>query len=154
MSECRSGTASVLLAGVNVALAVFGVLPLLGSATALVAALAMALCPWTVAWAREAPFYSLQQSLYLVTVLAFWRLCEAAGARRVAGIAVVCASAYFLSILTSFHSILFLGGIGAYAILRMPEGRRLKSRWTVLVAGSGAAAGLPSGGLPPPLDLL
>ena len=147
MSEAALRTPSVLIAGINVALTFFVVRPLLGSATALIAAFAMALCPWTVAWSREARFYSLQQSLYLVTVLAFWRLTEAAGARRVAVIAVVCASAYFLSILTSFHSILFLGGIGAYAILMMLEGRRFKSRWTVLVAGIGAAGVLTLAGL-------
>ena len=51
----------------------------------------------------------------------------------------VCIAAYVLSILTSFHSILFLGGIGAYAILMGLRVGRLRSRWTALVAGIGGA---------------
>ncbi len=140
MSEAALRTPSVLIAGVNVVLTFFVLRPLLGPATAVIAALAMAVCPWTVAWSREARFYSLQQCLYLVTILAFWRLSEAVGARKaVSKAAAACIAAYVLSILTSFHSILFLGGIGAYAIFMGLWGRRLRSRWTALVGGIGGA---------------
>ena len=147
MSEAALRTPSVLIAGVNVVLTFFVLRPLLGPATAVIAAFAMALCPWTVAWSREARFYTLQQCLYLVTILAFWRLSEAVGARKAAGAAVVCVAAYILSILTSFHSILFLGGIGAYAIFMGLRQRRLKSGWTALVAGIGGAGILSLAGL-------
>ncbi len=147
MSEAALRTPSVLIAGLNVLLTFLVIRPVLGSQCALVAAFAMALCPWTVAWSREARFYSLQQCLYLVTVLAFWRLTVAPGRREILGAACICSAAYFLSVLTSFHSILFLGGIGAYAILMGLREGRWKSRWTALVAGITAAGLLTIAGL-------
>lgn len=147
MSESALRTPSVLLSALNVVLTFLVVRALLGSIPAVIAAFAMALCPWTVAWAREARFYTLQQTFYLVTVYTFWRMCESENLRKAALPAVLCVAAYTLSILTSFHSILFLGGIGGYAIWMALYERKLKSRWTLLVASVTVAGLLAIAGL-------
>ncbi|PCJ62783.1 MAG: hypothetical protein COA73_06100, partial [Candidatus Hydrogenedentota bacterium] len=72
MTETALRSPSVLLAGLNVVLTYVVIKPLLGRPTALAAAFGMALSPWTVAWSREARFYTLQQTLYLATVGLFW----------------------------------------------------------------------------------
>ena len=59
MSETTLRLPSVLLASINVLLIYLLTRPLLGRNTALVAAIALALSPWAIAWSREARFYTL-----------------------------------------------------------------------------------------------
>ncbi|MCH7959718.1 MAG: glycosyltransferase family 39 protein [Candidatus Hydrogenedentes bacterium] len=137
VSEAVVRSPSVLIGALNVLLVFFCVRPLLGRRTALIAAVIVAVSPWTVAWAREARFYSLQQGLYLTTILAFWYLVEATSLRRAIVPALVALVAYGLAILTSFHSILFLGGPGAFVVFMWLGPRRFRSRWTFLVCAVG-----------------
>ncbi len=146
---------SVLFGCLNVVLTFLLVRALLGKPTALVAAWAVALSPWCVAWSREARLYTLQQTLYLATMYTVWRLMatETDTGRRgrvfLTGFSAVLI--YCLGVLTSLHSILFLAPIGTYAFFmlvydtprRAPQARglrRLLSRWTlacVIVAAAG-----------------
>lgn len=122
---------SVLLATLNVLLTFVVVRPVLGRGTAIVAAFALALSPWALAWSREARFYTLQQTLYLVTVGAFWQATVRRD-RTALVLSLGCALlAYALGILTSFHSILFLCGVGAFAVFMAASERTLRSRWIV-----------------------
>jgi 4-amino-4-deoxy-L-arabinose transferase-like glycosyltransferase len=134
MSEVTLRLPSVLLAGLNVLLIYLLARPLLGRETAVVAAVGLALSPWAVAWSREARFYTLQQTLYLVTLIAFWNGMSknTRKAWMVSGITAL--TAYALAVLTSYHSILFLGSVGGFAVLMALNERSLKSRWTIVVA--------------------
>jgi len=114
-SEAVVRSPSVLLAAVNVLLTFLLVRRLLGPETAAVTAVALAISPWSVAWSREARLYTLHQAVYLATLLAAWGAFTAKTQRRTVG-CVACASiGYALGLLTSLHSMLFLGAPGAYA---------------------------------------
>lgn len=131
---------AAIIATLNVLLTFAVVRPLLGTRTAVVAAFAMALNPWSVAWSREARFYMLQQALYLATVGAFWRVTEAGERGRAIGWGLVAAVAYFLGVLTAFHSGLFLSGLGVYAAAMFVVQRGDRSRWFWIGAAVSAAA--------------
>jgi hypothetical protein len=92
-----------------------------------------------VAWARQARFYTLHQTLYLAHVGAFWRLSEAKTLRSAALPAAAAMAAFFLGILTSYHALIFLAAPGAYAVGRAVASRRWNTRWTWIVAGIAAA---------------
>ncbi len=146
---------SVLFGCLNVVLTFLLVRALLGKPTALVAAWAVALSPWCVAWSREARLYTLQQTLYLVTMYTVWRLMTAETDKehrgRVFLMGFSAVLTYCLGVLTSLHSTLFLAPIGTYAFFmlvyntsrRPPQAgglRWLLSRWTlacVIVAAAG-----------------
>ena len=147
MTEITLRAPSVLLSGVNVVLTFLLIRALLGTPTALLAAFMLAVCPWTVAWAREARFYSLQQTLYLATVLSFWALSESQCPRQAVRAGAFFAIAFALGILTSFHSILFLGGIGAFVVLMALYDGNARSHWVGLTAFIGASGLLALGGL-------
>ena len=108
---------SVLFAALNVGLTFLLVRPLVGRAAALLAAVALALSPWSVAWSREARFYTMQQTFYLLALLAAWRMTESRKRRGTAAWASCAAAAYLLGIGTSLHSVLFLAPLAAYAAL-------------------------------------
>lgn len=139
LSEATVRTPSVFLAAGNVLMLFFLTRPILGRWTALVSAFGLALSPWAVAWSREARFYTLQQGLYLATLGCFWQVMVQDRRRTLAAWGGGCATAYGLGVLTSFHSILFLGPLGAYVLLMGFLQRTLKSRWTVLVCLVGLA---------------
>jgi len=122
---------SVLLSALNVLLLYLLARRLVGRPAALVAAFALALSPWQVAWAREARFYSLQATAYLLVLWATWQAFQAPSPRVAARWAAAAVVAYTLGMLTSYHSILFLGTVGGYAILMGLSEKRLRSRWTV-----------------------
>ena len=130
---------SVLFSAVNVVLTYVLVRRLLGGPAAVVAACALALSPWSVAWARQARFYSLQQTFFLATLYAFWRSTEARDAKGVARWGVGALGGYMGGLLAGPHSIFFLGPAGAYAGFHFLQTCKLKSRWTVLVAAIAAA---------------
>ena len=129
---------SVLFSVLNVLLTYAVARRLLGRNEALLAAFAMALSPWSVAWAREARLYALQATCYLCFLWTVWRTLGAqergAAARWGSGAGL----AYLGGMLCSFHSLLYIAGPGAYAVLRGLAGRRVKSRWALAVAVFGA----------------
>ncbi len=128
---------SVLFSAINVVLTYWVLRPLVGRGPAIVAAIGMALSPWNVAWARQARFYTLHQTLYLLHVAAFWRFTEAKTMR--AGIlpAIGAVVTLLLGVLTSYHAIIFLAAPGIYAVANAAASRRWNSRWTWTILGIG-----------------
>ena len=103
---------SVLVWACAVALAFFFVRRMAGPGAAVACALVLALCPWTVAWSREARFYTLQPLLYVAWLWLAWHTVHAKG-RRYAVLAALGALAVFVAAMfTSFQLILFLGPVG------------------------------------------
>lgn len=119
---------STLFAAANVVLVFVLVRPLLGRATALVTALALAFSPWSVAWSREARFYEFQQFLYLLLLWTVWRALTTEEAKTAAKFAAAGFVAFVLAIFTSFHSLLFLSGVGCFGLFILARERRWKSR--------------------------
>lgn len=142
--EATVRSPAVFLSGVNVLLAWWVLRPLLGAPAAVVAAFGMALSPWTVAWAREARFYTMQQGAYLLLIGAFWRGMQAAGRRRQIAWTLVAACAYAVGLLCSFHSGLFLSGIGIFAaamfaVAFAQRDAASRKRWIAAIALIGIA---------------
>ncbi len=141
-SESVVRTPSVLFGACNVLLLWALARRLLDARTAAVAALLLAWSPWAVSWSREARFYSLQQTLYLVFLLAVWSLLSAVDLKQALRRTVGVAASYVLGLGISLHSVLFFAPVGLYAFLMGVAGRRVRSRWTVaclLVLGVGLA---------------
>jgi hypothetical protein len=106
---------SVLLWAAAVILAFFFVRSMAGPGTAAACALVLALCPWTVAWSREARFYSMQPLLYLAWLWLMWHAIHAARPREYALAALGALAVFITAMFTSFQLILFLGTAGALA---------------------------------------
>jgi 4-amino-4-deoxy-L-arabinose transferase-like glycosyltransferase len=125
---------SVLLGGFNTALVYFLCRNWLGRNTALWAAFFFATSPWQVGWARQARLYEFQITSYLLMLSLAWRFftCPAPKAAPRFGIGAMLA--YVIGLLTSFHSILYLGPPGAFAIFALLRSRVLKSRWSAAIA--------------------
>lgn len=134
LTEVTMRLPSVFFATLNVLLIYLLTRPLLGRNAALIAAAGLALSPWAVAWSREARFYTLQQTLYLTVLLGYWHALTRETRRAWISFGLTALIAYTLAVLTSYHSILFLGSIGGYAILIGLHQRQWKSRWSVAVA--------------------
>jgi len=133
-SEFAARLPSVLLGACNTALVYFLCRGWLGRPAAVAAAFFFVTSPWQVAWARQARLYEFQMTGYLLLLLFGWRYFSGepqAALRR--GLAA--AGAYLAGILTSFHSILFLGPVGAFAIGLVPWAGRRDLRWAWAVAG-------------------
>lgn len=128
---------SVVFAGVNVLLMFLVTRPLLGRGAALLAAWLLALSPWSVAWSREARFYSFQVTWYLAMMWCVWRLFSAEDWRRCKGLLLGIGAIYLCGILTSLHSVLFLAAPGVAAAIFLAQERRLRSRWTLACCGVG-----------------
>lgn len=140
-SETAVRAPSVLIAAVNVVLTFLVLQPFLGRPTALIAAFALALSPWSVAWSRQARLYAFQEMLYLLTLWAVWRAMASQKSATALHLWLLAGVCYLLAIFTSFHSILFLAPFGIYALALALYERRLYSRWT-LALGLVAAVGL------------
>ncbi|GMV93543.1 MAG: hypothetical protein AMXMBFR82_33210 [Candidatus Hydrogenedentota bacterium] len=125
---------SVVFNAVNVLLTYVILRRLLGGPTAVVAAVGLALSPWSIAWARQARFYSLQQTFYLAMMYALWQTCEARGGKASIRWGATTVLAYLGGLLSGPHSVFFLGPAGAYVGLRFLYERKLKSRWTAMIA--------------------
>ncbi len=125
---------SVLLAGINVGLLYVLCRTFLGRNVAIIAVFCFAASPWHIAWARQARLYEFQLLSYLAFVFTAWQWYTVPDSKRARlwGLASVCA--YVVGVLTSFHSILYLGPVGGYAILCTLQERRLRSRYATAIA--------------------
>lgn len=154
MGETVLRAPSVIITAINTGL-VFGLVRLLfGGGPAALTCVFFALSPWTVAWSRQVNFYPLQQSLYLIFVIAFVMCVTREGRARWASASVGIA-VYVLAVLTSYHSILFLGGVGAFAVMCWIVDRRQNRLWLVssgVVGVLGVLTLLSFSGLMNPLD--
>ncbi len=108
---------SVLLSGLNIILLFLLLRPLLGTPTALVAAFALALSPWSLAWARQARMYTLQTTAYLLFLHASYRFIQSNTSRSIVLNLFMIVFVYAIGILSSYHSILFLGASGAFVLI-------------------------------------
>lgn len=130
--ESAVRTPSVLASGLNVALLYLLLRPLIGRGPALVAAFSLALSPWCVAWSRQARFYAMQQSAYLLFALSVLSLWRSMPKRIAIAPAIGLVASYLLGILSSFHSILFLPLVCAIAGLGVIIDRDMRKRWFAL----------------------
>ncbi len=124
---------SVLLSALNVVLVFLLVRRLAGPGTAVVTALLLAVSPWAVAWAREARFYALQQTLYLLLLWIVWSLFEEPSARSMLKKALAAAVVYVAGVLTALHSILFIAPLGLFAVGAGLFDRTRRLRWFLFV---------------------
>ncbi|NUM55135.1 MAG: glycosyltransferase family 39 protein [Candidatus Hydrogenedentes bacterium] len=131
--EAAVRSISAVFAVVNVYLTYRMLRPLIGGPSAALTALLMAWSPWQLAWARQARFYMLHQTVYLVTMLLVWRFGEA-DRTKLSRWGAGFAAAYCIGLLAGPQTVFFLGPIGAYAACRWLGVRTLRSRWTVLIA--------------------
>ena len=144
-SEAVVRSPAVLFSVLNVLLTYGLTRRLVGRGTALTAAFALALSPWSVAWAREARFYSLQQSFYL---LFLWTAWEFMTARKTWGTVAAGAGALFCYVagfFVSWHSLLYAAPVVAFAVIEMALRRELVSRSTLALVALAALAALALG---------
>jgi 4-amino-4-deoxy-L-arabinose transferase-like glycosyltransferase len=154
MTETALRSPSVVVSTANVALTFIVVRHLLGNGPAALTALLLALSPWTVAWSRQVNFYPLQQTLYLAFLLSALGVVARSGRTRwvCAGVAV---AAYVLAVLTSYHSILFLGAAGLFAGIGWLTETDRRRFWSIVLVGLtllGVGTLLAFSGLMNPLD--
>lgn len=125
---------SVLLGGLNTAL-LYGICRIwLGRSIAIWAAFFFATSPWQVGWARQARLYEFQITSYLLTLWCSARFLAGAGPRATMGYGLGAVAAYLTGLMTSFHSILYLGPPGAMALLALAQSKKLWSRAGGVVA--------------------
>lgn len=136
-SEAVARATSVVANACNVLLVFLVLRTLLGRATALSAAFAMALSPWTVAWAREARFYALHQTCYLLFIGALWMAVSARDRRSAFVAALGAGAAYGVGLGVSLHSLLFLMPVGGFGVAMLLWERRIASRWMALIVLAG-----------------
>lgn len=129
--EATVRSISAVVSTINIFIAYRILRPLIGGPAAALTALLMAWSPWQLAWARQARFYMLHQTVYLLTIMAVWRFGEAEG-QRIRWWALAITATYVLGLLAGPQTIFFLGPIGAYAACRCLCARKLRSRWSVL----------------------
>lgn len=113
--EAAMRTPSVLLWAAAVIIAFLFVRRMAGPGTATACALVLALCPWTVAWSREARFYTLQPLLYVAWLWLTWHVVHAERTRNVWGATLGALAVFVAGMLTSFQLLLFLAPAGALA---------------------------------------
>lgn len=123
-SERAVRAPSALLHALNVVL-VYGLARCwAGRGVAVGAAILLAASPWSVAWARQARFYTLQQTMYLLFLAALWG-CVRPGAssrsRLFGGVGL--GFAYLGGLLASFHSVFFLPALALCGALAALFGR-------------------------------
>jgi 4-amino-4-deoxy-L-arabinose transferase-like glycosyltransferase len=133
---------SVVCSVLNVLLLYLLVRRWAGRSVAIAAALMLALSPWSLAWARQARFYSLQQTLYLVVLGLGWAgVASGVPRARQAGAAIAAFAVFLLAMLTSYHSILFLAPLGACLGLRVLTRRQVSDLvWMGGIVLAGLAA--------------
>lgn len=130
--EATVRSISALVSALNIFLTYRILRPLIGGPAAAMTALLMAWSPWQLAWARQARFYMLHQTVYLLTMLAVWQFGEA-DTRRMRWWAAAIVGVYGVGLLAGPQTIFFLGPIGAYAMCRWLGERKLRTRWTALI---------------------
>lgn len=126
---------SVLLGGLNTALVYVVCRAWLGRSTALWAAFFFATSPWQVGWARQARLYEFQITSYLLLLWCASGYDAHRDIRKAAWCGFGAVVAYVVGLLTSFHSILYIGPPGVVALATVMQTRTLKSRygWAVVV---------------------
>ena len=129
---------SVLLSALNLVLFYGIARRLAGRTVALTALFALALSPWHVAWARQARFYPLQATAYLIFLGAVWHALETSNRSQLLRNLAAALAAYLLGMLTAFHSLLFLAPVGVFSVIMAIHTRQFRSRWTVSVLACGA----------------
>jgi len=107
--------------------------PLIGGPAAAISALLLAWSPWQLAWARQARFYMLHQTVYLVMLWCVWRFGEAQSRRALVWWGAAITGCYVLGLLAGPQTVFFLGPIGAYALCLCFHERKLRTRWTALI---------------------
>jgi len=140
--ESAARSISAVFAVVNIVLTYRVLRPLIGGPAAALTVLLLAWSPWQLAWARQARFYMLHQTVYLATMLAVWRFGEASTPRGAVKWGAAVCVAYIAGLLAGPQTIFFLAPIGAYSACLWLRDRQLRSRWTalaVLCAVLGAA---------------
>lgn len=116
---------SVLFGMFNILLLYLLVRAWAGRSVAITAALLLTLSPWSVAWARQARFYTLQQTCYLATLGMFWNaLAQRDASKRALGYSLAALASFLLAVLTAYHSILFLVPLGSYLLLHFAARHR------------------------------
>lgn len=133
-SEVAVRAPTVCFAMVNVLITYLIARRLFGRATALTAAFLLATSPWTVAWSRQARFYTMNQTAYLAMMYAYWRLCESGAWKQWVRWGSGVMGGFVGGLASAPHGILFLGPIGAYAGLQAIVARTARSRWVVVIA--------------------
>lgn len=123
---------AVFAGAMNVVLVYLVARPLVGARAALIAAWMLALCPWTVSWSREARFYSMQQTFYLLTIGAFWLASTRTSWRPAICFGVCALLAYAAGLMTSFHSGLYLAPIGIFAVAMTVRNGFQRDRWMLI----------------------
>lgn len=108
---------SAILSVVNVLVVFLLARRLFGTPVALLSAFALALSPWSVAWARQARMYTLQSTAYLLALYWAWDALQAPALRKACVATAGAVAAYWLGVLCSYQFILALGSIGGYVIL-------------------------------------
>lgn len=131
-SEFAVRAPSVLAAGLNTLLLFLLLRPLLGRAPALLACWSLAVFPWSVAWSREARFYSLHQTTYLAVLLFSWRAMTATTPRVTFRNASFALLAYTVGVLTALHSALFTVAVGVNGAIKSIAERQIRSRGSVV----------------------
>jgi len=112
---------------------------LLDTPTALVAAWAFALSPWTVAWARQSRFYALMLLIFLLFLTAVWQAMAAQQRRGQVRWVAVSALLFGAGLATALHSVLFLAPVAAFAACRgLLDGPR-RGQWLVAGVALGVA---------------
>ena len=133
-SEFAARLPSVLLGAGNTALVYMLCRAWLGWPAAIAAVFFFVTSPWQVAWARQARLYELQMTTYLLLLLSAWQFFDREAPKRAVSRGLAAVGAYFAGILTSFHSILFLGPVGAFAIGLGVRAGKANHRWAYAVA--------------------
>ncbi len=131
-SEFTVRAPSVFAAGLNVLLLFLLLRPLLGRAPALLACWMLACFPWSVAWSREARFYSLHQTTYLATLLFTWHAMSASDRKTTYRNAAFAILTYAAGVLTALHSALFTVTVGVNGAIQAMAQRTLRSRGTAV----------------------
>lgn len=128
---------SVIFFAVNVFLVYRILREWIGWRAAMPAALLFALSPWSVAWARQARFYMLHQTVYLLTMYSIWRAGEADSRKDAVRWGLGACAGYGIGLLAGPQTIFFLAPAGAYAGLRWLQARSVSSRWLFIIAVCG-----------------
>lgn len=104
----------------------------IGVAPTLIGCYALAMSPWFLAWARQARFYAFQQLLFLVFLGLMWHALMNPRVRAAIGSGISAFAVYIVAVLTSYHSILFAGPIGAYSFLNGSVSKPFRKRnWMI-----------------------
>lgn len=125
---------AVLFGAISVLLSFVVVQKTLNTPTACLTALSLATSPWMVAWSRQARFYTFHQCLYLALMLCVWMMMTQPNQRKALGWAFGGFVCYVASVAISLQSVVFVVPVAAIAGTRLIAERKIRSRWTLIIA--------------------